>query len=695
VAAAAIESGSALQFIKGIGPARSKVLEEAGLNTVLDLLYYFPRRHLNRTTVTSIRNIKRGNNATVIGTIEVCGERRTRRRKLYQAVLNDGTGLINLLWFNGVSYVKQSIKIGDRLAVHGKIDFYKGYQIIHPEYDKLDAADDPIATGSIIPLYPLSQDFKKVGIDNRRLRKTIRDVHNQTEKISDFLPEKLRKKYQLTDLDSALRWIHFADNEDQLTKSIYRLKFEEHLFLQILMALRKKTINGAAAKILKSTDALVSKIFKDIPFKLTNSQNKVLDEILADLAKPVVMNRLLQGDVGSGKTIIGIIATLIAVNNNVQVAVMAPTEILAKQHFNVFNKFAEKNQITCSLLVGKLKSKERESILAALKDGRINIIVGTHALIQNDVKFKDLGFVIVDEQHRFGVVQRGTLLAKGNNPHFLAMTATPIPRTLAITFHGDMDLSIIDEMPKDRIPVTTKVVEPSRLTNIYKFIKEEVQRGQQCMIVYPLVEESENSDLAAAIEAHHQLQTEIFPKLRVGIIHGRMKKEEKDKAMKSFGRNEIQIIVSTSVIEVGIDIPNATVMLIEHADRFGLTQLHQLRGRVGRGTNKSYCILIQRNINETSKTRLEIIERVSDGFEISDEDLKIRGPGEYFGIRQSGFFTYRIANLVTDGHIIRSARTAAFDLIKSDPHLRRPAHLEIRTRFIQCYQDKLEFVNIS
>ncbi|MFC1581274.1 ATP-dependent DNA helicase RecG [Candidatus Neomarinimicrobiota bacterium] len=691
----AIDSDSALQFIKGIGPARSKVLAESGLKTVLDLLYYFPRRHLNRTTVTSIKELKRGTNVTVIGSVEVCGERKTRKGKLYQAVLNDGTGLINLLWFNGISYVKRSLKIGDRLAVHGKIDFYKGYQIIHPEYDKLDAVDDPVATGSIIPLYPLSQDFKKVGLDNRRLRKTIRDVHNQTEKIQDFLPEELKKKYQLTDLDSALRWIHFADNEDQLAKSVYRLKFEEHLFLQILMALRKKTINGLPARILKSTDQLILKIYKHIPYKLTNSQNMVLEEILADLAKPVVMNRLLQGDVGSGKTIIGIIAALIAVNNNVQVAVMAPTEILAKQHFNVFNKFAERTQITCSLLVGKLKPKERESILSALKDGRINIIVGTHALIQSDVEFKDLGFVIVDEQHRFGVVQRGNLLAKGNNPHFLAMTATPIPRTLAITFHGDMDLSIIDEMPQDRIPITTKVVEPSRLKNIYKFISEEVQRGQQCIIVYPLVEESEKSDLAAAVEAHQLLQAEIFPQLHVGIIHGRMKKEEKDEVMGAFTRNEIQILVSTSVIEVGIDIPNATVMLIEHADRFGLTQLHQLRGRVGRGINKSFCILVQRNVNETSKARLDIIERISDGFEISDEDLKIRGPGEYFGIRQSGFLSYRIANLVTDGPIIRSARTAAFDLIKSDPHLRRPLHLDIRSRFIQCYQDKLEFVNIN
>ncbi len=695
MSSAAVEPSTLLRYIKGIGPARAEQLSGAGLETVEDLLYYFPRRHLDRTTVTQIKDLEKGARATVVGKIQACGERHTRKGKLFQAVIADRSGLLNLIWFNGVSYVKRSLKAGDQVAVHGKVEFYKGFQIVHPEYDKLETDDDPLSTGAIVPIYPLTAEFKKVGLDNRRFRSTIREVHKQITPLPDFLPLDLRRKYSLVDVHSALTWIHFAENNEQLQTAVLRLKFEEHFFLQLLMALRRETIKRSKAQALVKVGSAFKTIIEELPFKLTSGQEKVLKEIRKDMSRSHVMNRLLQGDVGSGKTIIAILGSAIAVDNKAQVAVMAPTEILANQHFGVFRKYADDARLTCALLVGNTKVSERKKLLSALEAGRIDIIVGTHALIQKDVVFKNLGLAVVDEQHRFGVVQRGDLLAKGTNPHFLAMTATPIPRTLAITFHGDMDLSILDEIPGGRPPVITSTVEEERLPSVYSFMNKEISAGRQCMVVYPLVKESEKSDLAAAVEAYSKLSAEIFPKAVVGLIHGRMKKEEKDQVMNAFGKNEIQILISTTVIEVGIDIPNATVMLIEHADRFGLTQLHQLRGRVGRGANKSYCILVQRKWTENSVKRLKIMEQTSDGFVISDEDLKIRGPGEFFGIRQSGFLSYKIADLVTDGPIIRYARTAAFDMIKEDAHLRKPEHGNIRTRFIRDYRHLLDFVKMN
>jgi len=690
-----VDLSTPVQYLKGVGPARAKILEKIGIETVEDLLYYFPRRHLDRTTITPIRSLVSDTTATVIGRIEVCGERQTRNRKLFQAVISDGTGLLNLIWFNGIPWVKRSLQVGDRVAVHGKIEFFNGFQIVHPEYDLLNSSDDPLSTGRIIPLYPLTSELKKVGLDNRRFRKMVYEVHKQVNEIPELFPEWVLKAHHLVSRATALRDIHFAERESDLRKAVRRLKFDEHFFLQLLMALRKEAVSRAGTKPLDKVGPYVKLIYDQLEFELTAAQKRVLKEIRNDMAKPVVMNRLLQGDVGSGKTIVALLAAAIAIGNGVQVAVMAPTEILAHQHYASLKRYTDAAQITCAILVGNTKARERESILKALREGRIDLIVGTHALIQKDVKFCELGLVIVDEQHRFGVVQRGDLIAKGLNPHFLAMTATPIPRTLAITYHGDMDLSIIDELPRNRKPVITRKVSPERLPKVYQFIKDEVRKGRQCMIVYPLVEETEKSDLAAAVEAHRQLSEQVFPEFVVGLIHGRMKKEEKDSIMDAFSRNEIHILVATTVIEVGIDIPNATVMLIEHAERFGLTQLHQLRGRVGRGSEKSYCILVQRHYSENSNKRLSIMERTNDGFKISDEDLKIRGPGEFFGIRQHGFLKYKIADLVTDSTLIRDARQAAFELVARDPHLRKPEHDLLRQRFLKEYQHMLELVNIG
>ena len=690
-----INLSTSLQYIKNVGPARAKVLSEIGLEDSEDLLYYFPRRHLDRTTVTAISLLKKDMITTIVGKVEACGERKTRKGKLFQAVLSDGTGFLTILWFNGIPYIKKSIEIGDQFAVHGKIEFYNGLQIVHPEYDKLNIDDDPLNTGSVIPLYPLTQELQKAGIENRFFRKIIRRMLKEINNIPDFFPPEFLQKYKLVSRYEALHWIHFADKEKDVKRAIYRLKFDEHFFLQLLMALKKESNCRVGTKPLDKTGPHVKLIYDQLNFELTDAQNRVLKEIRTDLGKPITMNRLLQGDVGSGKTIIAVLAAAIAIGNNVQIAVMAPTEILVRQHYESFKKFSEIGKITCAILVGNTKEGERKKIIDALKTGRIDLIVGTHALIQKDIEFKNLGLVIVDEQHRFGVAQRGDLVEKGLNPHFLAMTATPIPRTLAITYHGDMDLSIIDELPKHRKPVITKKIGPERLKNVYNFMKNEVSKGRQCMIVYPLVEETEKSDLAAAVEAYETLSRTAFSDVNVGLIHGRMKKEEKDNIMNEFSDNRIQILVSTTVIEVGIDVPNATVMLVEHADRFGLIQLHQLRGRVGRGSEKSYCIFVQRDITENSRKRLDIMERTNDGFVISDEDLKLRGPGEFFGIKQSGFFKYKIADLVMDGPIIKSARKAAFDLVAKDPHLRNRSFIELRRHFLKKYQHMLDFVNIS
>ena len=683
---------TSIKYIKGVGQKRAEALSTAGIDTVNDLLHYYPRRYLDRTTVKSIRDVKKGDQATMVGTVEVCGERQARKRKLFQAVLSDGTGMITLVWFNGVKYIKNAIQKGDRLAIHGKVEFYNGFQIVHPDFDKLDSDADPINTGTIIPLYPLSAELKKVRIDHRIFRRIIKDIKDLFSVIEDHFEESIINEEKLISLQTALQHIHFPESRENLHAAIYRLKFDEHFFLQLLMALRKNSYEKVGTNALTKSGPQVQQIEDGLGFELTGAQKNVIQEILEDIALPKAMNRLLQGDVGSGKTIVAIIVAATAVVNGVQVAVMAPTEILAHQHYKSFKKLLNKVHISCALLVGRQKVAERKQILTAINGGKIDIVVGTHALIQKDVEFKNLGFVVVDEQHRFGVIQRGNLLQKGLHPHLLAMTATPIPRTMAITYHGDMDLSIIDEMPKNRKPVITKIVKEDRLQNVYKFIREEVEAGRQCMVVYPLVEETEKSDLAAASEGYESLQ-DIFKGINIGLIHGRLKKNEKDAIMESYANNELNILVSTTVIEVGIDISNASVMLIEHAERFGLTQLHQLRGRIGRGSAKSYCILVERNIRDISRKRLAIMEKINDGFVIADEDLKMRGPGKFFSTEQSGFFKHKIADMVTDGPIIRQAREIAQNIAKADTKL--DDHPLMKERLLKDYAQYMETVTIS
>ena len=655
-----------ISSVKGIGPAKNNAFAERGINTISDLVNHYPRKYLDRTNVTQISKIKNKMLVNLVGTIEASGMVQGRKRQFFKAILKDKSGIVTLTWFRGARYMNQSVKKGDYLAITGKVEFYNGLQIIHPEYDKLNIEDDPLNSGIITPLYSISAELKKSRIDSRFLRKTISNIFKNIKEIPDFFERDILENKKLISLDESLRQIHFPANKQKLKSAIKRLKFNEHFFFQLSMIAKRSLIKKLPSKSFKKTGIQTKLIFNNIEFELTGAQKRVLKEIKDDLSHSYAMNRLLQGDVGSGKTIVSILASAIAVSNKAQVAIMAPTEILAKQHYNSFKNLADYAKMSCALLTGGMPARDRKKIIVGLENGNIDIVVGTHALIQKDIKFNLLGLAIIDEQHRFGVNQRNTLLQKGFNPHLLSMTATPIPRTLAITYHGDMDLSIIDELPKNRIPITTKTVNENRLEKIYSFMNDEVKSGRQCIIVYPLIEETEKSDLAAAEEMYDKLKRNVFKDIKVGLIHGRLEKDLKDEIMSDFSKNKINIIISTTVIEVGIDVPNATVMLIEHAERFGLTQLHQLRGRVGRGSEKSYCILVQRNFTENAIKRLKIMESTNDGFIISDEDLKMRGPGEFFGIKQSGFFNFKIASITSDGDLITNARNTAKEYLEED-----------------------------
>lgn len=655
-----------ISSVKGIGPAKNNAFAERGINTISDLVNHYPRKYLDRTNVTQISKIKNKMHVNLVGTIEASGMVQGRKRQFFKAILKDKSGIVTLTWFRGARYMNQSVKKGDYLAITGKVEFYNGLQIIHPEYDKLNIEDDPLNSGIITPLYSISAELKKSRIDSRFLRKTISNIFKNIKEIPDFFERDILENKKLISLDESLRQIHFPANKQKLKSAIKRLKFNEHFFFQLSMIAKRSLIKKLPSKSFKKTGIQTKLIFNNIEFELTGAQKRVLKEIKDDLSHSYAMNRLLQGDVGSGKTIVSILASAIAVSNKAQVAIMAPTEILAKQHYNSFKNLADYAKMSCALLTGGMPARDRKKIIVGLENGNIDIVVGTHALIQKDIKFNLLGLAIIDEQHRFGVNQRNALLQKGFNPHLLSMTATPIPRTLAITYHGDMDLSIIDELPKNRIPITTKTVNENRLEKIYSFMNDEVKSGRQCIIVYPLIEETEKSDLAAAEEMYDKLKRNVFKDIKVGLIHGRLEKDLKDEIMSDFSKNKINIIISTTVIEVGIDVPNATVMLIEHAERFGLTQLHQLRGRVGRGSEKSYCILVQRNFTENAIKRLKIMESTNDGFIISDEDLKMRGPGEFFGIKQSGFFNFKIASITSDGDLITNARNTAKEYLEED-----------------------------
>ena len=675
-----------IQFIKGVGPKRAKVLESLNIFTIKDLLYYFPRKYLDRTSLSTIGSISEGDEVNLVGRVKSVNLRRMKKGNFVTANVADHTGSIRLMWFNAADYIHQSLKVGDLLTMHGKVAAYKGSpQIVHPEYDKLNANEISLTTGFIIPVYPLTDDLKKSGLDNRNLRKIIYLALESVDNIDDHVDKDLRKKFNIEDLDISLRNIHYPKNFESLEKSTHRLKYDEHFFLQLLLAMRKSKIKENKYDSIKFKTKSYNKILKNLDFELTGSQQLSLREIVDDFISENPMNRMIQGDVGCGKTIVSILASSIVVDNDYQVGIMAPTDLLSKQLYKNFKSHFEAIGIKCSLLVGSLKPKDKDKVLKDIKLGESNIIIGTHALFQKDVQFHNLGFVVIDEQHRFGVNQRQKLLSKSTNPNLMAMTATPIPRTLAITYNGDMDLSIIDELPKNRPDIHTSFIEKDNLSTAFNFIREKVESGGQTIIVYPLINESEKQDLSAAVESYEYLSNSIFPDLNVGLMHGQLEDENKNNEMQKFMEGDIDILVSTTVVEVGIDNPNVNVMLINNSERFGLSQLHQLRGRVGRGSLESYCLLCSDSESPKTKERLSIIVNSRNGFEIADEDLKLRGPGEFFGEKQSGFVKFKIADLITDGPIIRDARMNAFEIIKNDANLTHNNHINIKQKFDDEY----------
>ena len=675
-----------IQFIKGVGPKRAEVLHSLGISKIKDLLYYFPRKYVDRTSLSTIGSIQEGDEVNLVGRIKSVNLRRMKKGNFVTANVADHTGSIRLMWFNASDYIHQSLKVGDLLTMHGKVAAYKGsHQIVHPEYDKLNANEISLTTGFIIPVYPLTDDLKKSGLENRNLRKIIYLALQSIEKIDDHFDKDLREQFDVEDLNTALRNIHYPKDFESLEKSVHRLKYDEHFFLQLLLAKRKSKIKENKYDSIKFKTKSYNKILKNLHFELTGSQQLSLREIVDDFLSENPMNRMIQGDVGCGKTIVSILASAIVVDNNYQVAIMAPTDLLSKQLFKNFKSQFESIGIECTLLVGSLKPKNKNKALNEIKSGKSNIIIGTHALFQKDVIFNNLGFVVIDEQHRFGVNQRQKLLSKSNNPNLMAMTATPIPRTLAITYNGDMDLSIIDELPKNRPNINTSYIEKENLPTAFNFIREKVEAGGQTIIVYPLINESEKQDLSAAVESYEYLRDNIFPDLTVGLMHGKLEDQNKNLEMNNFMNGDIDILVSTTVVEVGIDNPNVNVMLINNSERFGLSQLHQLRGRVGRGTIESYCLLCSDSESPKTKERLSIIVNSRNGFEIADEDLKLRGPGEFFGEKQSGFVKFKIADLITDGPIIRDARMKAFEIIKNDANLSQQNHSFIKQKFDNEY----------
>jgi ATP-dependent DNA helicase RecG len=692
-----IDGYTAVTYIKGIGPKRSAALESIGIKTFRDLLYHFPRRYLDRSTITPIIKVRVGMAVTVVGKILSLANVRSRRRPYLQVLIGDDSGQLRCVWFNGASYVQKIFHPGDMVALSGKVEFYKGLQLVHPDYDILESEEySTLHTARIIPLYPSTAELKKVGLDSRGFRRQFHKIFEQLDfQVTEILPSSLREILQLMDITEALPQIHFPANQQLLEGARLRFKFEELFYLQLLLAVKRLGIKSVQKGFhYPGAGEHLKQIYERLPFELTAAQKRVIHEIWDDMRSSEMMNRLLQGDVGSGKTVVALLCASIAIANGFQVAVMAPTEILAEQHYRNLIELGQPAGIKVRLLIGGQPKRERTEILEEISQGTAELIVGTHALIQEAVEFRNLALVVIDEQHRFGVVQRSQLIAKGLNPDVLVMTATPIPRTLSMTLYGDMDVSVLDELPARKGKIATRIVNVDQLDRVYEFIRKKVQAGDQVYVVYPLIEESAKMDLQAAIQGYEQLRRRIFPDLRLALIHGGMKTPEREGVMRAFNNGAVDILVSTTVIEVGVDNPNVTVMVIENAERFGLTQIHQLRGRIGRGTKNGICVMVERKRSEASHKRLQIINKTTDGFEISEQDLILRGPGEFYGTRQHGFLKMKIADIVEDRDLVQSARQEAFKLLNSDPHLRRPEHLLVREHLINNYSEYLNLINV-
>jgi ATP-dependent DNA helicase RecG len=663
--------GAPLTVLRGVGERQARRLARLGLRTIRDLLYFLPRRYDDYSNLKPINRLEYGEDATVVAQVQKAGVQRTRSGKvLFKAVLSDDTGYLEVTWFNQ-PYLADRIQSGRHIVVSGKVDEYLGRLcLVSPEWEPL--RKELLHTGRLVPVYSLTE-----GVSARWLRQLLkRTVEYWATRLPDHLPPSLRDDYRLDDLSTALRQVHFPDSPERLDRARYRLAFDELFVFQLGLLRQRHLWRSTPGRQLPIEDETLQSFVLSLPFGLTCAQQRVLGHIVDDICSPYPMNRLLQGDVGSGKTVVAAAAVALAVAAGTQAAIMAPTEILAEQHYETFRRIFERlpgQAPTMRLLTAGVTGAEREEIYAGLADGSVNIAMGTHALIQEGVVLRDLALVVIDEQHRFGVRQRAALRQKGYNPHLLVMTATPIPRSLQLTLWGHLDVSVIDEMPPGRQPVETRLILPAERERAYAFLRSQVERGRQAFIICPLVEESVKIEAKAAVAEHERLQNEVFSDLRLGLLHGRLSSAEKEGVMSTFARGELDILVTTSVVEVGIDVPNATATLIEGAERFGLAQLHQFRGRVGRGEHASYCLLVSGSASPEAQERLAALEATTDGFVLAEKDLEMRGPGEFMGTRQSGFPDLKMGSLA-DLRLIETAREAARRTFEDDPEIQDPEH---------------------
>ncbi len=663
-----------VKFVKGVGPNRVKLLNKLNIYNLEDLITYYPREYEDRSKPKKIADTENGEECLIEGIVTShIKEIRAHRKNMiiYKLIVRDDTDSCELVWYNQ-SYLKKMFRIGETYNFFGRINKRIGQtEMVSPVYD-LEGNNKN--TGRIIPIYPLTYSLSQ-----NTLRHIIEEGLNQAkDKIAETLPEYILEEYKLMKLKNAMQSIHFPKELKDFGEARNRLAFEELLTMQLLLLNLKNKYKNTEKGIKFDSKVKMSDVINDLPFKLTKAQTRVLEEIDSDMESDKAMNRLLQGDVGSGKTIVSIIAAYKAVKSGYQMAMMAPTSILASQHLENFKNVLEKYDIRCELLLGNTTKKKKEDILSRLKDGEIDIIIGTHSLLEENVIFKNLGLVVTDEQHRFGVRQRSTIVSKGKNPDVLVMTATPIPRTLALILYGDLDISIIDELPPNRKKIDTFAVRKALEERVNNFVKKQIDEGRQAYIVCPLVEESEEIEAKSVDELTEKYKNEVFKEYKVECLHGKMKPKEKEEIMQRFKEGKIDILISTTVIEVGVDVPNSNIMVIENAERFGLAQLHQLRGRVGRGEYQSYCILKYQGNSELIRKRMQVMQETNDGFIISEKDLELRGSGEFFGTKQHGIPEFKVANLFEDIKLLKLVQSAAIKILEEDPGLEEQKNIRLK-----------------